>query len=340
MRSILLILAAAVAWGCRPGPDRVVVYTSVDDVFAKPVLDSFERETGIRVAAVFDAEATKTTGLYQRLLAERRRPQADVFWNSEPCRTALLEAAGVLAPLEIPSAREIPPDLRSASGAWTGFAARARVLVYNTRRLPEVERPKSIHDLTRERFRGQAAISDPLFGTMATHAAALRVKLGAKAMEDYFRALLANDVKVVPGNSVVRDRVVSGELLCGLTDTDDAHVAILRGEPIGIVFPDQEALFPGFEGPLGCLVFPNTVALIAGGPRPALGARLADYILRRETEEALARGESAQIPVREGIAQPARLAVPQALVRMVVPWSEAAGAMEESVQFFRGLLLK
>ncbi len=343
MRSKVLavgLVALFPGFGCESRSCAVVVYTSVDDVFAKPIFEAFERETGVRIEAVFDAEATKVTGLYQRLLAERSRPRADLFWSSEPSRTLSLEAAGALEPYVSPNAVDIPAEFKSLSGAWTGFAARARVIVYNRQRLPDAERPRSIFDLTLERFRNEAAISDPLFGTMATHTGALWSRLGKEAVEAYFKGLVANGVKVLSGNSVVRDRVASGELLCGLTDTDDAHVAILQGLPVGVVFPDQEALFPGVAEPLGCFVFPNTVALIRGGPHPELARRLADHLLDRKTELRLAMGESAQIPVRSGVPHPAGLALPAGLVRMKIKWPEVSRGVEESLEPLRKLVVK
>jgi hypothetical protein len=48
---------------------EVVVYTSLDKVFSQPILEEFERKTGIGVKAVYDSEATKTTGLVNRLIA-------------------------------------------------------------------------------------------------------------------------------------------------------------------------------------------------------------------------------------------------------------------------------
>lgn len=330
-------LACLAPFACSRREEAVTVYTSVDDVFARPVLEGFERETGIRVRAVFDAEAVKTTGLYHRLLAERERPSADVFWSSEPARTVQLAGAGILAPYASPSAAGIPGSLRSGAALWTGFAARARVLVYNVRRVSEAERPRAIRDLLEPRFRGEAAVSDPLFGTMATHAGALRAILGKEAMEDLFRALVESGVKVLPGNSVVRDRVASGELKVGLTDTDDAAVAVAKGLPLGIVFPDQNVLYPGLGRPLGAFVFPNTVALVAGGPRPELGRKLIDHLLRPETEAALARSESAQIPVRPGIPGPAPIEVPADLLRMEVALEDVVRGIEESAPFLRKL---
>jgi iron(III) transport system substrate-binding protein len=335
--SVVLFLALA---GCsRPG-DSVVVYTSLDDVFSRPVLEAFEAETGIRVEPVFDVEAEKTTGLYQRLLAERGRPRADVFWSSEVVRTAALERAGVLAPWTPDAAAAIPPSFRSPSGSWTGFAARARVIIYHTGRVPPSGRPRSVRDLADPRFRGEAAMALPLHGTTAAHAGALRARLGKERMEELFRALAANEVKVVAGNSVVRDRVASGEVKIGLTDTDDAHVAIRKGLPVGIVFPDQEPLYPGLDGPLGTLVIPNTVALIAGAPHAEEGKRLIEYLLRPETEALLARGESAQIPVRKGIAPPQDLGLPENLVSMEVDWEKAREGLEDSVDFLRTLFVR
>src|SRR5262245_48080033 len=157
--AVAAFLIAALS-GCDRGP-RVVVYTSVDDAFAKPVFQAFTAETGIAVEPVFDAEAAKTTGLYHRLPAERDPPAADVFWNSEVARTARLAAAGVLLPYAPTPAAGIPAALRAPT--WTGFAARARILIYNRARVPASDRPRSIRDLADPRFRGEAAIAEPLF---------------------------------------------------------------------------------------------------------------------------------------------------------------------------------
>src|SRR6478672_10188526 len=74
---------------------EVVVYTSVDDVFARPIAERFSKETGIAVRLVPDTEETKSTGLLNRLIAEKERPQADVFWSGDPVRAAVLKARGV-----------------------------------------------------------------------------------------------------------------------------------------------------------------------------------------------------------------------------------------------------
>ena len=77
--------------GCGAKPDAggsrtVVIYVSEDQVFSEPILKNFEKETGIQVKAVFDTEESKSTGVMNRLLAEKNNPQADVYWANEPVR--------------------------------------------------------------------------------------------------------------------------------------------------------------------------------------------------------------------------------------------------------------
>ena len=59
-------------------------------------------------------------------------------------------------------------------------------------------------------------------------------------MDDYFRRLKANGVKIVDGNSVVRDMVARGDVQVGLTDTDDVNVAIEAKQPVAMVLPDRD----------------------------------------------------------------------------------------------------
>jgi iron(III) transport system substrate-binding protein len=298
LRVAVIGFAAVLAAGCsRPGSEDVVVYTSVDDVFARPIAASFEQETGRRVRLVPDTEETKSTGLLNRLLAERQRPQADVFWSGDPVRAAILKANGLSAPYRSPQADGLPAQFSDPDGHWTGFSARARVLVYNRDLVAPDAVPRSVVDLSAPRFDGKACMANPLFGTTSMHAAALFSVLGDQQARGFFDSFLANGGKMVASNGDVRRRVANGECAIGITDTDDARVAQLEGKPIGMVYPDADGL--------GTLIVPNCAVLIANGPNPAGGRAFIDYLLRPETEAALAASAAAQMPLRPGVPIPA-----------------------------------
>src|SRR5438876_6505394 len=167
----LLVLSLCVfgCESCKTSAREVVVYTSVDQVVSEPVLRAFERQSGIKVRAVFDTEETKSTGVLNRLIAEAKSPQADVFWSGDPVRPFLLVQRGLVEPYVSPNAAAIPAAFKAADGTWTGFAARARVLLVNTTRVDEAAMPRSIVDLTNPHWSGDAAIANPLFGTTTMH---------------------------------------------------------------------------------------------------------------------------------------------------------------------------
>ena len=306
---------------------EVVVYTALDQIYSEPLLERFEKRTGIRVLPVYDTEASKTVGLVNRLIAERARPRCDVFWNNEIAQTLVLKQKGILAPYHSPAAEGIPSKYKDPAHFWTGFAARARIIIVNTDLVSAYHRPATIWDLADPRWRDQTAIANPLFGTTATHAAALFAKFGSKKAKDYFLALKENEVIVAAGNAMVRDMVARGEVAFGLTDTDDANGAIEDGRPVEIVIPDQD------EGGMGVLVIPNTVSLIAGAPHENEGRKLIDFLLSPETEEYLARCRAAQIPLRPGVPAPGKVLKISDLKVMDVRYDQIATALPKSAKF-------
>ena len=278
------------------GPKQVVVYTSVDAVFARPIAQRFEQETGIKVLLVPDTEETKSAGLLNRLIAEKNRPQADVFWSGDPVRAAILKAKGVSTPYRSSKAEGLPTRYCDPDGHWTGFSARARVLMYNRNLVPAGEEPKSIMDLLDKRFQGKTCMANPLFGTTSMHAAALFAVLGENKAKEFFEGFATNGGTILSSNGEVRRRVAAGEFAVGITDTDDANVARLEGKPIGIVYPDKNGM--------GTLIIPNCTVLIASGPNPEAGRRFIDYLLDAKTERALAESDAAQMPLRPGVEVP------------------------------------
>ncbi len=84
-QSLFIIFTALFLLSCRKSPGdnarEVVLYCSVDQAIAEPIIAEFEKQTGIKVLSRFDTEAGKTVGLVQRIRAEAASPVADVFWS-------------------------------------------------------------------------------------------------------------------------------------------------------------------------------------------------------------------------------------------------------------------
>ncbi len=295
---LLVLFAIAMLFGPmlknpKRGRPPAVVYAAQDQVYAEPILREFEKETGIKIKAVYDSEAVKTVGLANRLLAERNHPQCDVFWGNEEMRTRQLAAQGIF---------------RETNG-WAAFGYRSRRIVINL--LSELKEPTpdpsqegkviarrtsassppgrgqgwvaphSLLELTDETWRGKVALAFPQFGTTATQFHALRQLWGEERWLAWCRALAANKPFIVDGNSVVVKFVARGEAWIGLTDSDDIAAGQREGWPIAALPLTEESL-----------LIPNTVAVIRNASHLANGQKLFEYLQRREVVEKLVQANA------------------------------------------------
>lgn len=319
------LVLAAVFGGCNGEPGQhdkgsVVVYTSVDDVFARPVAERFQAETGIEVKLVTDTEETKSTGLLNRLIAEKTRPRADVFWSGDPVRAAILKTRGISAPYQSPAAEGMPTRFNDPEGHWQALSARARVIIYNKNLVSPGAEPRSLDAFLDAKWRGKSCLANPLFGTTSMHAAAMFGVWGDEKARSFFEGLTANEVAMLSSNGEVKRRVAAGDFAFGLTDTDDASVAVREGKPIGVIYPDRDGM--------GTLLIPNAAVLIAGGPNPDQGRQFIDYLLSSAVEEALAASEAAQMPLRPGVPVPTGFVRLQDIKSMPVDYEDLGPRLE------------
>ncbi|MCA9264169.1 MAG: extracellular solute-binding protein [Planctomycetales bacterium] len=325
--AILILIGCA---GClSESRQEVVVYTALDRDFSEPMFAEFTEKTGIRVLAKYDTESTKTVGLTSRIISEADHPRCDVFWNNEILHTLRLKKLGLLAAYETPVAADYPAKYYEST--WHGFAARARVILVNRKLLGDEAGPTSIQDLVDPRWKKRVGIAKPLFGTTATQFAVLFASWGEEKATEFARQVHDN-AEILSGNKQVAMAVSRGQIVWGLTDTDDALVEIERGGPVEIVLPDQE------EGS-GTLLIPNTVGIIRGAPHPEAAQQFVDYVLSADVEAQLAAGRSGQIPLNRQVTVQSR-AVPGEFIDAQVDYAAAADAWETASRVLRDIFAR
>jgi iron(III) transport system substrate-binding protein len=328
------ILGALLFAACGRQPD-LVVYCSLDQEFAEPLIRQFEQESGLCVQPEFDIEASKTVGLVQRIREEGGHPRCDVFWSSEIGHTVQLGKDGFLASYDSPSAQDIPERFRDPQHRWTGFAARARVFIVNTQ-LVDPREITSMWDLVDPRWKGKTAMAKPVTGTTLTHMAAIYAALGDKVGDDYLDRISAlaktGDVNITNGNSSVARLVGDGKLAFGWTDSDDCAVALERGAPVVAVYPDAQGC--------GTLLMPNSIAIVNGAPHGSAAQRFVDWVLRPETERLLACSRSAQVPVRAAVPRPPNMISPGQFKVLEVDYREIGAQLERRSEALKRMFVE
>ena len=313
-------LSSAVAQGAG---GKVVIYSSIDDPYVRPLVKRFERNTGIQVTLITDSEATKTAGLVERIEAEKDNPRADVYWGNEIFHTLRLAEQGVFAVYRSPAAKDIPERWRDKDGLYTDIGLRCRMIAFSTR--PQfkdiVGKIKTLQDLTNPALKGKIGVCHPGFGTASGQFAALYVVLGNEKYRQLLQGLKANDVKLLGGNSAVAEQLCAGTLAAGLTDNDDVSNAKADGEKLDGIVPDQEGM--------GTLLIPTTIALVNKAPHAENGKKLIDFLLDPAVEKELIDGRFLAYSVRSA----------EKNVRaMDVDYAKVAKEMRTAVEVALGIL--
>ncbi|MFZ2412949.1 MAG: substrate-binding domain-containing protein, partial [Candidatus Cryosericum sp.] len=121
--------------------------------------------------------------------------------------------------------------------------------------------------------------------------AALYAMLGVTQARSFFQQVSDSGVRIVDGNATVRDLVAQGVLTWGITDSDDALVAIKRGDPVSVIVPDQKGM--------GTLIIPSSVAAIRGSPHADEADILTEYLLSEDVEATLLKEGYCQLSTRQ-----------------------------------------
>jgi len=284
---------------CKESSDKnkreVVLYCSVDQEVAEQIIPEFEKETGIRVLARFDTEASKTTGLIQRIRSEAASPVADVFWSSEIFYTIRLAGESLLSPYNSERTKGWPAPFFDPARRWYAFGLRARVIAYNTNKVTPREAPKTLEDTLDAKWKGRLVLADPGFGTTGGDVASWFVHYGRVRARQLLQSLRDNDVRLVEGNSTAVRMVATGQADICFTDTDDVYAAQRNGWPVAMNYLDQ-----GGDGPL---VIPNSAAVIKGAPHRQEAAALMDFLLSEKLEEMLVQTDSHNAPIHPAVAE-------------------------------------
>lgn len=107
--------------------EEVNLYSARKEALIKPIVDSFSKQTGIKVNLI----TGKADALLQRIKSEGKNTHADVFITTDAGRLYRAKTAGVLQPIKSTILNQaIPENLRDPEGYWYGLSMRARPIFY------------------------------------------------------------------------------------------------------------------------------------------------------------------------------------------------------------------
>jgi iron(III) transport system substrate-binding protein len=200
------LLGIAFAASAQGAPEGIVVYNAQHASLTQAWVDGFTRETGIKVTVRNGGD----TELGNQLVQEGVNSPADVFLTENSPAMALVDSAGLFAPLDPATLAQVAPNYRTVHGRWVGIAARSTVFVYKKTKFTPAQLPKSMLDLANPEWKGRWGAAPAGADFQAIVSALLELK-GEAVTAAWLKGMKEN---VVPfkGNSIAMKAVNAGQV--------------------------------------------------------------------------------------------------------------------------------
>ncbi len=267
------VLSLALVGCAGGGSDKLTVYSGRTADLVGPLFQRFEDQTGIDLNVRYGDSAEMAGAV----LEEGDRPRADLLLVQDAGSIGQVADAGRLLPLDSTILDRVPPDFRSPDGVWVGVSGRARVVAYNTERVPESELPDTVEGFADPKWKGRLAWA-PTNGSFQAFVTGFRVMKGDAAAAAWLQAVKANDPKVFPNNTAIVEAVGRGEVDAGFVN----HYYLYRLRAEGKAGAAENEYLAA--GDPGGLVNVSAIGLVKGTEREAEARRLIEFLLSDESQ--------------------------------------------------------
>ncbi len=257
----LALIAATSIAHAEAAKKEVWVYTSIYKEFIAPIEAAFEKKYPEYDVQVFQGGSEKIQAKVEAEIVAKK-PQADILLTSDPFWSLGLAQRGLAATRPGHEAVE------------TNYYSLMVMIAHKD--VPEAKRPKSFADLAKPEFKGLVQAGSPLeSGTVFSTVAYLSRKYGWA----YFEKLKANALASSGGNSVVIQKVESGEKKLGLVLLENALAAKKRGSPIEVIYPED-----------GAIPIPSVQLVFKDGRNVEGATKFADFVVSEAGQKLLLNG--------------------------------------------------
>lgn len=248
----------------------VSVYTSLAPTEAKPLVEAFEKKTGVKV----EMWRGLSDGVVQRVLSEARgkKHAVDVVETNGPEMESLAREK-VLAPFFSPRLVDLPPAIVPAHGLWVPDRLNFFVVAYNPSKVKAADLPKTYEGFLDPKWKGRIALE----ATDAEWMGGVVKTWGDERGMAFFRKLAEMKPGLRKGHVLLVQLISSGEVDVGLTAYHaNALSAKQRGAPV-----DWAPVEPVIARPQG-------IGIAVNAPHPNAALLFADFMLSPDAQAMMA----------------------------------------------------
>lgn len=266
---------------------QLTVYSGRSKALVDPLIQEFEKETGITVRVRYGG----TTQLAVALMEEGRRTPADLFWAQDAGALGAVHAEGLLAVLPETITGSLPAEFRNTDFTWVATSGRARVLAFGTRNIDPNNLPESVFDLTDPKWRGRVGWS-PANASFQSFVTGMRALYGDDVTRKWLSDMRSNVAVAYNNNNSIIQALAAGEVHLGITN----HYYLDRIKSTDPNYPVGQRFFKA--GDAGNLVNVAGVGILNPSKRQKDAQRFIEFLLSEKAQKYFIN-EVFEYPVRQ-----------------------------------------
>jgi iron(III) transport system substrate-binding protein len=266
IRTVLLLGLGALA-SPAAAADTLNAYSIWPENWARPMLQEFEKTTGIKVNFVRFSSGEALA----RVIAEKGNPRVDVLFGGPVETFAAGIKEGIFEPYKPPSFNALPARFKHAEGYWVAIADDPLVFMTNAKFLREnnLKPPASWEDLLNPAYKNMLQMADArTSGTAVTRIFSVIEVNGRNEDKafDYMKKLRKNVQVYTKSGGGGTLPVGLGQAGGGIFFIVDALDTKAKGYDVVISFPRE-----------GIGTSAEAIALLKGAKNPEAGKKLIDW---------------------------------------------------------------
>jgi iron(III) transport system substrate-binding protein len=278
--------------------DTLNAYSIWPENWARPMLQEFEKATGIKVNFVRFSSGEAL----QRVIAEKNNPRVDVLFGGPVETFAAGIKEGIFEPYKPASFNALPARFKQSEGYWVAIADDPLVFMSNNRFLKEhsLKPPASWEDLLNPAYRNMLQMADArTSGTAVTRLFSILEVNGRNEDKafDYMKRLRKNVQVYTKSGGGGTLPVGLGQAGAGIFFIVDALDTQAKGYDVTISFPRE-----------GIGTSAEAIALIKGAKNPELGKKLIDWATSPAMQSLYAKHKINFVPAHPEVKTEASLA--------------------------------
>ena len=272
--------------------DALVLYNAQNSKLMQSMVQEFTAESGIPVTLRNGGDSE----LGSQLVNEGGKSPADVFTTENATAMALVDRAGLFAPLQPEALEGVPAQYVPDDKTWVGVAARSTVLVYDPEQVAEPALPTSLLDLGKPEWKGRFAYA-PTGADFQAITAAVYALEGDQVGNRFVQGLQANGVKYANTIAILK-AVDAGEIPAGIT----YHDYWFQDRAGTGQDSDRAKLHYFGQGDPGGFLSIGGAGVLASSKHAAQAQQLVAFLASRKGQEVLAKSNDLQYAINHDVA--------------------------------------